>query len=114
MKLLVFDTETTGLIKTCISLDTLDKLPTIVQFSYIIYDTIEKQITETKDYIIKVPEEVLIPEKSIEYHKITNEISAKIGVSLNNVLKEFFEHLKYVDLLIGHNIEFDINMIKIE
>jgi DNA polymerase III epsilon subunit-like protein len=114
MKLLVFDTETTGLIKTSISADTLHLLPIIVQFSYIIYDTEEQDIKVSRDHIIKVPEGVIIPEESIQFHKITNEISEKKGVSLNEVLNEFFAHLRTSDTLIGHNIEFDINMIKIE
>lgn len=114
MKLLVFDTETTGLIKTSINADTLNLLPIIVQFSYIIYDTEEQDITVSRDHIIKVPEGVIIPEESIQFHKITNKISAEKGVPLNDVLNEFFVHLKTVDTLIGHNIEFDINMIKIE
>jgi hypothetical protein len=39
MRVLVFDTETTGLPQTKIlNPDTLHQWPTIVQFSYIIYD----------------------------------------------------------------------------
>jgi DNA polymerase III epsilon subunit-like protein len=114
MKLLVFDTETTGLIKTCISPDTLSLLPIIVQFSYIVYDTEKQDITVSRDHIIKVPEGIVIPEESIQFHKITNDISAKKGVPLTEVLNEFFEHLRTVDTLIGHNVEFDVNMIKLE
>jgi len=33
---------------------------------------------------------------------------------VNDVLSEFFYFLRGVDVLIGHNIEFDINMIKVE
>ncbi len=33
---------------------------------------------------------------------------------INDVLNEFFNNLEMVDALIGHNIQFDINMIKIE
>ena len=41
MRVLVFDTETTGLPQTKIlNPDTLHQWPTIVQFSYIIYDTL--------------------------------------------------------------------------
>ena len=40
MRIIIFDTETTGLPKSkFISPDTLNKWPHIVQFSYIIYDT---------------------------------------------------------------------------
>lgn len=115
MRILVFDTETTGLPQTkIISPCTLEQWPHIVQFSYIIYDTILNNIVETKDYIIKLPKNTLIPEESSNIHGITNEMSLKKGVSINEVLSEFFCYLRDVDLLVGHNIEFDINIVKVE
>lgn len=114
MRVLVFDTETTGLPKAKLSPDTLHQWPTIVQFSYVIYDLSLNDIIETKDYIIKVPENILIPDESIKFHGITNEISSKKGVLIHDVLNEFFCYLRDIDLIIGHNISFDINMIKVE
>jgi len=115
MRLLVFDTETTGLPQSkFISPSTLHQWPHIVQFSYIIYDTSLNDIIITKDYVIKIPESISISEESSKIHGITNDISAKRGVDINDVLSEFFYFLRGVDLLIGHNVEFDINMIKVE
>ena len=115
MKVLVFDTETTGLPKTkFISPTTLNLWPHIVQFSYIIYDSLLNDIIESRDYIINLPENIVIPEESSKIHGITNELSKLKGVCISEVLNEFFQQLKKVDKLIGHNIEFDINMIKIE
>jgi DNA polymerase III epsilon subunit-like protein len=115
MKFLVFDTETTGLPQTkFISPSTLNLWPYIVQFSYIIYDSSLNDIIDSKDYIIKLEKDVLIPEESSKIHGITNDISNEKGISINEVLNEFFYYLRSVDKLIGHNIEFDINMIKIE
>ena len=115
MKILVFDTETTGLPKTkFISPSTLDQWPYIVQFSFIIYDSSLNDIVESKDYIIKLPENVLIPEESTKIHNITNELSQKSGLQINEILNVFFDHLRNVDRLVGHNIEFDLNMIKVE
>jgi DNA polymerase III epsilon subunit-like protein len=115
MRFLVFDTETTGLPKTkFISPFTLHQWPHIVQFSYIIYDSSLNNIVESKDYVIKVPESILIPEESSKIHGITNQISIDKGVSINEVLNEFFHHLRNIDTLIGHNIEFDVNMVKVE
>jgi DNA polymerase III epsilon subunit-like protein len=115
MRFLVFDTETTGLPQTrYISPFTLHQWPHIVQFSYIIYDSSLNDIVESKDYVIRLQENMLIPEESTKIHGITNEISTKKGIPVNEVLNEFFYYLRGVDKLIGHNIEFDINMIKVE
>jgi DNA polymerase III epsilon subunit-like protein len=115
MRFLVFDTETTGLPKSkFISPTTLHQWPHIVQFSYIIYDTSLNDIIQTKDYVVKLQEGILIPEDSSKIHGITNEISQKNGIPINDILSEFFYFLRGVDILIGHNVEFDINMIKVE
>jgi DNA polymerase III epsilon subunit-like protein len=115
MRFLVFDTETTGLPQTrYINPFTLHQWPHIVQFSYIIYDSSLNNIVESKDYTIKVPESISIPEDSTKIHGITNQISLEKGVPITEVLKEFFYYLREVDTLIGHNIEFDINMVRVE
>ena len=115
MKVLVFDTETTGLPETkIINPITLHQWPHIVQFSYVIYDSSLNNIVESKNYIVKLPESILIPEDSTKIHGITNDISTTRGVPLNLILDEFFSYLREgVDKLIGHNIEFDINAIKV-
>lgn len=115
MRLLVFDTETTGLPKSrYISPDTLHQWPHIVQFSFAVYDTSLNDIINSKDYIIKLPQDILIPNESTKIHGITNETSRQNGVYINDVLNDFFINLRNVDRLIGHNIEFDINMVKVE
>jgi len=115
MRTLVFDTETTGLPKTqIISPETLNTWPHIVQFSYIIFDTDLNKIVKIKDCIIKVPDDVVITEDNSKIHGITNEISMTKGVSLKPILEEFFEDLSAADHIVGHNVSFDINMIKVE
>ena len=115
MRFLVFDTETTGLPQSkFISPSTLHRWPYIVQFSYVIYDSSLNDIVESKDYVIKVPESILISEESTKIHGITNEISGKIGIPIKEALNEFFYYLRSVDRIIGHNIEFDLNMVKVE
>jgi len=115
MKVLIFDTETTGLPKSkIISQDTLDKWPYIVQFSFIIFDTDTNTRTLTRDFVIKMDPNVVISNESIALHGITNEISKEKGVDIQVALHEFFYYLRSVDLLVGHNVSFDINMIYIE
>jgi DNA polymerase III epsilon subunit-like protein len=115
MRFLVFDTETTGLPKSkYINPTSLTQWPHIVQFSFVIYDSSLNNIVESKDYVVKVPESILISEESTKLHGITNEISVTKGSPINEILNEFFYFLRGVDKLIGHNIDFDINMIKVE
>ena len=115
MKVLIFDTETTGLPKSkIISQETLDKWPHIVQFSFIIFDTDTNIFTLTRDFVIKMDAGVVISSDSIDLHGITNEISREKGVDIQVALHEFLYYLRNVDLLVAHNASFDINLIYIE
>jgi len=88
--------------------------PHIVQFSYIIYDVTDNDICVIEDNIIRVADDVEISQESAAIHGITNEISKSGGVDLNQVLSGFFGALKNVDMLVGHNISFDINVVVVE
>jgi DNA polymerase III epsilon subunit-like protein len=115
MKVFVFDTETTGLPKIkIINPDTLDLWPHIVQLSFLIYDTEKNDIIKSYDEIVKIPESIIISKEVSNIHGITNKISTKQGKLLHNILEEFFNNLKNVDKIVGHNVLFDINMLKIE
>ena len=115
MRVLIFDTETTGLPKSrSINPDSLHLWPHIVQFSYIIYDISDNDVCVTEDNIIRVADDVEISAESSAIHGITNEISKSGGVDLNQVLSGFFGALKNVDILVGHNISFDINVVIVE
>ena len=54
MKVLVFDTETTGLPKKWAKVNQLDKWPHIIQLSHILYDTDANKIIDCYDDIIKL------------------------------------------------------------
>jgi DNA polymerase III epsilon subunit-like protein len=115
MRLLIFDTETNGLPKSkIISPDTLHLWPHILQMSYLIYDVSKNEITEIKDDIIEVSEDILITEEVTNINGIDKEMTSTKGKPIMSVLNNFFHFLRNTDKLIGHNIEFDLNMIKIE
>ena len=115
MRTLVFDSETTGLSKTqIISPSTIHLWPHVVQFSYIVFDTESNKIVKIKDSIIKVPDGFTITEENAKIHGITTEISLAKGIDLLPVLEEFFTDFDSVDHIVGHNVSFDINMIKAE
>lgn len=117
MRVLVFDTETTGLLPmpSYINPYSLHIWPTIVQLSYMVYDTDTHNINPICDHIIKVPDGIIIPEDAIKIHKISNRISRDRGVSIIETIKDFMRCVRSVDKLCGHNvINYDIYMIKIE
>jgi len=115
MKFLVFDTETTGLPQTkYISPDYLHLWPHTVQFSYIIYDSLLNNIIKSSDNIVKVPENIVISQESTKIHGITDEQSKLKGKCIRDILTEFCDDMKSVDRLIGHNIDFDLSMVKVE
>ena len=114
-KIIIFDTETTGLPKSRQSLVTdTEEWPHIVQFSYIIYDLTTNQIEVVSDHIIKLEEDIDIPEESSKIHGITKKISDEKGVSIKEVIDRFIVDLSDCELLIAHNLEFDLNVLIVE
>lgn len=127
MNTIVFDTETTGLLPKQyysyfndsynIQPDTLSDFPYMIQLSFIIFNHNKKKIN-THDFIIKLPPNVEISERSIELHNITREISDTKGKSIIDVLYAFSKNIihgyEHGYQLVGHNISFDLVIIKVE
>lgn len=113
MKILVFDTETTGKIDKYSDLSESERQPHIVQFSYVIYDT-DKNNVFIRDDIIKIPQNIVISPECVQIHGITQEKSQASGVILYYVLRDFYINVKQVDYIIGHNLEFDVKMLIVE
>jgi len=115
MKILVFDTETTGLPEgRNPSIITTHLWPHIVQLSYILYDTELATILDYVDVIIKLPTGVYISKESENIHRISNKKSQEEGVDIVNELKLFNDIVLKADLVVGHNISFDKRMIMVE
>ena len=113
MKVLVFDTETTGLPEKGASIYDKSKWPYIIQISYILYD-LSNNSTIIKDNYIKIDNSIVIPPDSYDKHHLTHEILNEKGINIIPALKEFNEYLKIADLVVGHNISFDKRMVFVE
>lgn len=114
MKILVFDTETSGLpIEKNPSIYQTNKWPYILQLSYVVYDLSLNKIVKQNDKYIKINDNVDISIESQNVHKITREICNK-GNLINKVLYEFKKDMDECDLLVGHNVSFDKRMIIVE
>ena len=115
MKLLVFDTETTGLPEgRNLSTREVSKWPHIIQLSYILYDTEMNKTCSCVDDIIKLDDSVVISEKSIEMHGITRSVSMRKGIPIAAAINNFNNVLQEADIVIAHNILFDKKMIMVE
>ena len=116
MKLMILDTESTGLIDKNVPLvyANLDKFPYIVQLSYIIIDTDEYHIDTIYDKIIKMPEGVIISDESAKIHGITNHMSKTLGATIHKVMCEILVNSDQVDMVVCHNTEFDLTLLKVE
>ena len=116
--ILIFDTETTGLLPKYFSnndkniLSNLSILPYIVQFSCILFDSKTMKILDKIDSIIKIPDNAVVSEDSTKVHGITKEDTRK-GVDIITVLDKFNQLFKSCDLLVAHNLQFDSNILKI-
>lgn len=115
MKVLVFDTETTGLPEgRNTSITEVEKWPHIIQISYLLYDTERVNMLLCEDHIIKLDESVYISEESVRIHGITRSQSTRKGVPLIEAIRKFNSVLQIADCVVGHNLSFDKRMIMVE
>lgn len=110
---LIFDTETTGIPhnKTAPITD-LDNWPRLVQLAWQLHDN-KGGLLSQHSYIIQ-PDGFDIPFNAEQIHGISTKRAQEEGIQLSEVMKAFIKDLDRTKLLVGHNIEFDINIIGAE
>ena len=112
-KYLIFDTETTGLVKNWKApISDVDNWPRLVQLAWSVYDNSGNLIT-SKNFIIK-PDGFTIPNEAAKVHGITNKIANEKGVSIKFVLNEFSKEITESNFLVAHNIDFDCIVLEAE
>ncbi|MFW5656178.1 MAG: DNA polymerase III subunit alpha [Bacteroidota bacterium] len=110
---LIFDTETTGLPKNYNApVSDSDNWPRLVQIAWQLHDASGKLINH-QNYIVK-PVGFDIPFNAEKVHGISTERALIDGHDLSFVLTEFEHALERTDWVIGHNIEFDLNILGAE
>lgn len=112
MKRLFLDTETTGLCKDLKKspMDS-DNWPRMVSVAYILCE--DREIIESNYYIIK-PKGYIIPAEAARVHGISTAKAVSEGVDLYKVLDIIKQKIDECHCIVGHNIEFDINVINAE
>jgi DNA polymerase III epsilon subunit-like protein len=111
--ILFIDTETTGLPRK--------KIPSVNQYAYwprlveLAWIECENDGTLIAEYnsIIR-PDSFTIPNTASAVHGITTKEAQDKGQSLVLVLEQFHSSLEHCSLMVGHNVEFDANVIAAE
>ncbi len=107
---LIYDTETTGLPKDFNApVSDTDNWPRCVQLAWQLHDA-SGNLVNAKNYIVK-PEGYTIPYNAEKVHGISTERAIQEGYDLQFVLEEFEKDVAQTDWIIGHNIEFDVNIM---
>uniref|UniRef100_A0A6C0KSI4 Exonuclease domain-containing protein n=1 Tax=viral metagenome TaxID=1070528 RepID=A0A6C0KSI4_9ZZZZ len=91
----------------------------IVQLSYIFFNT-DNNETIVKDIYINIPEKFTTPEYLAQAHPITKlaiESGLQNGierVNMDSAITQFMDYFNQSDVVTGHNVEFDMNMLLAE
>ena len=110
---LIFDTETTGLPRDYNAPVTdLDNWPRVVQLSWQLHAANGKLLS-VQDHIIQ-PDGFTIPFNAEKVHGISTQRAQEEGKPLAEVLSYFNEDLKKTQVVVGHNVDFDINITAAE
>lgn len=107
---LIFDTETTGLPRDYNApMSDVDNWPRLVQLAWQLHDATGKLISN-HNYIIK-PEGFTIPYNAEKVHGISTKRALAEGHDLKQILGIFEGDVRQAQYLVGHNVEFDINVV---
>ena len=107
MRILFFDTETTGLPKNWKAPVTdIDNWPRIIQMAWLITDEHGNEIDRYKSLI--KPDGWRVPtEKFWTDHGYSTETNEREGVPIKMVLNAFHADLSEANIMVSHNISFD-------
>jgi len=111
--ILFLDLETNGLSKSLNApIEDIENWARIVQISWSIFDDTGKMIK--KENFIIFPFDFTISDTSSLIHGINTKRAEQEGVLLNKVLYKFNDDLEKCDLVVAHNIGFDIPTLNAE
>jgi len=114
--IMVFDTETTGLIKRGARDATplLSDYPHITQLCFLIYDVEKRVMVEEFMKYLKLPADVSIEPMASQVTGITDAVCANHGVDPCVALLAFYRAYQRSDCLVAHNFSFDRSIIDAE
>lgn len=115
MNHLYFDTETTGLPNRQAPLELYGRThntngyPKLIQIGWILTDNQDSVLSRETCYV--KPDGFVIPADTEQFNGITTDYVTANGEPLLDVLHRFAAVLKQADVIIGHNLNFDIRVL---
>jgi DNA polymerase III subunit epsilon len=110
---LFFDTETTGLPKNWKApVSDLNNWPRLVQLAWLQFSD-AGELVSSGNFIVR-PDKFSIPSDSAKIHGITNERAEREGLPLEQVMNDFLEKLGLCQVIVAHNMSFDIKIVGAE
>ena len=117
-KIIFFDTETTGFVQDRSKIwRPDDSQPCIVQLAciYSEFDFAEKKIIDRETFDILCKSIKPIPDKLTEIHGISNEMVKDLPTASEcDRIKWFIKIMSNADLIVWHNINYDLDMMLLE
>ncbi|MEY3501006.1 MAG: hypothetical protein RL308_2675 [Bacteroidota bacterium] len=110
---IIIDTETNGLpANYTFDSDNLENWPNILQIAWQIYD-LDFNLVKEKSILIK-PKGIVLDFEAMHINHLTEQQLINDGIDIKVVIFEFLSDLSAASIVVGHNIEFDLNIIKAE
>jgi DNA polymerase III epsilon subunit-like protein len=91
-----------------------EKWPRILQLGFVLYDTGKQEIIKNYDKLVKLKKTGLIQPGAAKVHGITEEKSQSEGRLIKEVMMDFIHAFNQAKFVVGHNVQFDINVILAE
>jgi DNA polymerase III subunit epsilon len=111
MKPLFFDTETTGFpLKNNSELTHPDQ-PHLLQLG-IRLDNGEKELKAQINILVDNGD-IIVPDAAFNVHGISSEIAQSHGITLTAALRTFHSLIEKADVIIAHNLAFDLKILRI-
>lgn len=117
MKILFYDTETTGLFPKHKDYSRLDEMPRLIQLGYAAYESVNGQPFKCRREMGKLvcpQEEFEIGESAFNAHGISKADVIAGGSPTNVVLDNFLKAVEWADVLVCHNVWFDKTLVNSE
>ncbi len=108
MKIVVFDTETTGLpVKGDIL---LPDQPWVVQMGAVLLEDFEQ--TRTLNALVCPPEGIVFHERAVATHGLSEELCRSEGRPIKDVFAEFRDLCDGIDMIAAYNLAFDDQIMR--